>query len=624
MNHLPQNELLSAYLDGELTADEQAEVERLLASSPAARQLLDDLRAVSATLQSLPRQKLGEDLTQQVLRAAERRMLTEGEPGGDTAPVPNSRSLFRRFINRRSMAWLAITAAVAVMITLHEQHEKSMLAGKAGREIALAPKADDNKTQERTTNDLASHETIQAAPDAAAEGDLRRKAANGPLVEKKLGEAAIKAQVVASPPKPTEAARLNNEAGYAGLPAMEPRAADSTAAPASATPQAATPRSSSQGQTAKVAGKGLNQAGGYGVRGGPAGSQNWYDADGPASIGPDVLLVFCDVSPQAAKKEALYRVLSANGIAIRKDSLSKDKAKDGQDRYEQLRDTKHLSEEVVERRLPAGVVVRRRIVADNAELVYVEATPEQVTATLADLAAQPKAFVAVSVKSPQDEAARKIVRRFANASDGRQVAEGRKSGVAGMPRDETRQKKERELPRLAAAKPAGTATTGGNGLTKSEKGDLAAASGRDEKKTDGTRKHPADKSGKGRVDDEFGDAVAKSANEPPSFGGGGQPPVAARGLAPSAKPNSEPEGGLAASGVVPAGQRAGATKGEKSQLETGGRRLRLAAQSSRRQRVLFVIRMGDAPSLASEIESKPVAPAKQAPAAVPADSTPAK
>ena len=90
MNHLPQNELLSAYLDGELTAAEQAETERLLAASPAVRQLLDDLRALSAALQSLPQQKLGEDLSAQVLRAAERRMLTEGEPG-DTAPVPLSR-----------------------------------------------------------------------------------------------------------------------------------------------------------------------------------------------------------------------------------------------------------------------------------------------------------------------------------------------------------------------------------------------------------------------------------------------------------------------------------------------------------------------------------------------------
>ena len=50
MNHLPQDELLSAYLDGELTAEEQAEAERLLAASPAARQLLDELWAVERNI----------------------------------------------------------------------------------------------------------------------------------------------------------------------------------------------------------------------------------------------------------------------------------------------------------------------------------------------------------------------------------------------------------------------------------------------------------------------------------------------------------------------------------------------------------------------------------------------
>ena len=45
MNDPSENELLSAYLDGELTADERAEVERLLAANPAAREALDELCA---------------------------------------------------------------------------------------------------------------------------------------------------------------------------------------------------------------------------------------------------------------------------------------------------------------------------------------------------------------------------------------------------------------------------------------------------------------------------------------------------------------------------------------------------------------------------------------------------
>lgn len=43
MNNVPDTELFSAYLDGELTADEQVRVEQILAASPEARLLLEEL-----------------------------------------------------------------------------------------------------------------------------------------------------------------------------------------------------------------------------------------------------------------------------------------------------------------------------------------------------------------------------------------------------------------------------------------------------------------------------------------------------------------------------------------------------------------------------------------------------
>ena len=147
MNDFPENELLSAYLDGELTAAERAEVERLLAANPAARQLLDELRTLSATLQALPPRKLGEDLSRQVLREAERRMLTEGEPGrrepSSAPPVPLARSVLRRFVNRRTLVWLALTAAIVIMITINERQHRVPLADNGDREVARAPAARD-------------------------------------------------------------------------------------------------------------------------------------------------------------------------------------------------------------------------------------------------------------------------------------------------------------------------------------------------------------------------------------------------------------------------------------------------------------------------------------------------
>ena len=75
MNHVPDTELFSAYLDGELTADEKLRVEQILAASPEAGQLLEELRAVGSALKSLPQAKLEEDLSARVLEVAERRML---------------------------------------------------------------------------------------------------------------------------------------------------------------------------------------------------------------------------------------------------------------------------------------------------------------------------------------------------------------------------------------------------------------------------------------------------------------------------------------------------------------------------------------------------------------------
>jgi anti-sigma factor RsiW len=75
MNLEPREELISAYLDDELAPQERAEVERMMAEQPALRQLHDELAALRATMQALPRHKLEHDLGPAVLRRAERTVL---------------------------------------------------------------------------------------------------------------------------------------------------------------------------------------------------------------------------------------------------------------------------------------------------------------------------------------------------------------------------------------------------------------------------------------------------------------------------------------------------------------------------------------------------------------------
>jgi len=60
-------QLISAYLDGELTSEERQHVEQLLAENAEYRQLLDDLRALMVALKQLPRLSLDEGFVSRVI-----------------------------------------------------------------------------------------------------------------------------------------------------------------------------------------------------------------------------------------------------------------------------------------------------------------------------------------------------------------------------------------------------------------------------------------------------------------------------------------------------------------------------------------------------------------------------
>ncbi|HEV3006634.1 MAG TPA: zf-HC2 domain-containing protein [Pirellulales bacterium] len=182
--HLARDdELLTAYLDGELTADERRRVETLLADQPESRQLLDELRALGGTLASVPRYRLDADFASRVLRAAERTMLSgevaalpvntapivsaAGPPhhaddlklaGSDDEAGANGRSrddakllpasqheavwssTARRWSwqrARRPLAWVGVMLAASVLIMIAE---RGQVGGPGPRQVALARK----------------------------------------------------------------------------------------------------------------------------------------------------------------------------------------------------------------------------------------------------------------------------------------------------------------------------------------------------------------------------------------------------------------------------------------------------------------------------------------------------
>ena len=106
------DELISAYLDGELTSEEQARVERALDENVELRQMFDELRVLRSTLQSLPREEPSSDWSQAVLRRAERAMLAA--PAGSENGKPTVS--FSKKPDRLRMIAIVATALVATVV----------------------------------------------------------------------------------------------------------------------------------------------------------------------------------------------------------------------------------------------------------------------------------------------------------------------------------------------------------------------------------------------------------------------------------------------------------------------------------------------------------------------------
>lgn len=133
----PHNdELLSAYLDGELTAAERAEVERRLAEDPTARQALEELRGVSETLRGLPVRPaeagFAAGVMQRVEAAGGQRDSSQSAGPVDAERTTERESLVRLPFGRSPRSWiwagLAVAAALVVMVNSQPEDEARNVA----------------------------------------------------------------------------------------------------------------------------------------------------------------------------------------------------------------------------------------------------------------------------------------------------------------------------------------------------------------------------------------------------------------------------------------------------------------------------------------------------------------
>jgi anti-sigma factor RsiW len=387
-NHDDFSELLSAYLDGELTAEEQALVERRLGDSAEFRQLHDELRALRAGLQALPRQQLDADFAESVVRRAERSRLATpalkpAMPYADEpvsrAEMPTARERIQRGL--RAFRWSIVAIAVALLIMIFNRDEQQEEAN-----VALVQ---DAARKDETNHEDSGDGVMMAAP---AEMEALKRKANSRELTRDQSEA----DAVLAAPASAPAADI-----LAGKPA------------AAMTADSAADKHPETGQSAQSVG------GGVGSRAMPSRTAKSHRYAAPEkqhaffqkndrlqsaqqallkldTTFDDVLIVRCDISPQAAKSRAFERLLADQHIdLVTSDSPKKQRARDARQDLAGPGEATGADEKSS----------AENAAADDAtqppEAFFVEASPAQIAATLAELQSRSNEFLVLSFQSPK-------------------------------------------------------------------------------------------------------------------------------------------------------------------------------------------------------------------------------
>jgi anti-sigma factor RsiW len=423
MDHSDNDLLLSAYLDGELNAEERAHVEQLLASNAEARQLVDELRALRASLQELPQHSLELEFAQRVLVRAEREMAAnqadapiEASPAvaelmaGDQSPAkiqpvgnvartlqPAASQMRRILSNRRGLGWSCAAIAVALVVMVTSRHpvepNKPAAPQAGGDQVAIGL---------RPASNLASN---RAAPADAAPMN------QPPAGQPGASDIAFDRPALRQPQPSVEAnsheySRLNSSSIAENKPAKVDDLKDL---------DATTPSSPTAGAVLNL---GVN----------PIGGKSEIAANGRLSdLSDDFLVVEVEMSPAAAQRGDFVQTLAKHNITLEDtppatefaaDRLMRDQAQNKQKEKasaDQLRGivTKSREQSEAEKapvdRFAEGQAnsvhsynfAKSPAPNEHLDLFYVVASPEQLREAVADLRGTPQAFPSVTYSAAQ-------------------------------------------------------------------------------------------------------------------------------------------------------------------------------------------------------------------------------
>jgi ribonuclease E len=129
---------------------------------------------------------------------------------------------------------------------------------------------------------------------------------------------------------------------------------------------------------------------------------------------PPVLVVLCDVAPAALQSRAFDKLLDANGVTGHRQPPRRGAAYGaGMPGRPESNGAPALKEKEATAKGQSPTPQ-----AEPEDAIYIEATPAQVKAVLAGLAAQPEVFIAVSAQPVEGRPAEEIVRQYRPARRG--------------------------------------------------------------------------------------------------------------------------------------------------------------------------------------------------------------
>ncbi len=391
------HELISAYLDGELSADECAAVQQMLREDSAARALLGELRSMQSSIRELPQLRLEEDFPEVILGQPPHRAVAAGNGAAHANPIttnktsapqrngapasrPDSpsrngsqktsaaapeRRRERWTPSRRTVCAVASAAVLLFTVTLlHDRWPAPKPEPETDRSVSDKSIPNDESGWVEAPRQLAQNHREEAAPPPAPTAEEQQP----PKALKELAEAGVgsQAEEKGSAKKPPTAPKdFANNAGQAARRLRgelnAKRATESEERELAVTADAV------QLQNAGAAAP-------------PQALKNPGESLAKIGAGANEALVVCDVNAQPAK------VFSQFEAALRRRKITLHT--DAPDRGGfALPGDKNKSRDGAEVAASNG---------DQVRMYYLQTTPAQLAGTLEDMAQLPNARVTVS------------------------------------------------------------------------------------------------------------------------------------------------------------------------------------------------------------------------------------